>query len=77
MTTTNGTKALLASLEADRVLVGAFVNHDATARAVAHESRPIHLVCAGTDGFVSFEDTLFAGLIAIDLDRPAGNDSRR
>ncbi len=57
MTTTNGTKALLASLEADRVLVGAFVNRAATLRAVANESRPIHLVCAGTDGFVSFEDT--------------------
>ena len=75
MTTTNGTKALLASLEADRVLVGAFVNRGATLRAVANETRPIHLVCAGTDGFVSFEDTLFAGLIAEGLGRPAGNDS--
>ena len=75
MTTTNGTRALLASLEADRVLVGAFVNHEATRRAVAHEARPIHLVCAGTDGSVSFEDTLFAGLLAEDLGRPAGNDA--
>lgn len=75
MTTTNGTKALLASLEADRVLVGAFVNRGATVRAVAGESRPIHLVCAGTDGFVSFEDTLFAGTIAEELGRPAGNDA--
>ncbi len=75
MTTTNGTKALLASLDADRILVGAFVNRAATLRALAHESRPIHLVCAGTDGFVSFEDTLFAGSLADDLGRPAGNDA--
>ena len=41
-----------------------------------YPSRPIHLVCAGTDGFVSFEDTLLAGLIADDLDAsgpPLGN----
>lgn len=75
MTTTNGTRALLASLDADRVLVGAFVNRGATLRAVAGESRPIHLVCAGTDGNVSFEDTMFAGLLAEDLGRPSGNDS--
>jgi 2-phosphosulfolactate phosphatase len=75
MTTTNGTKALLASVEADRVLVGAFVNRRAALQAVANEARPIHLVCAGTDGFVSFEDTLFAGLMAEGLGRPAGNDA--
>jgi 2-phosphosulfolactate phosphatase len=75
MTTTNGTKALLAAREADRVLVAAFVNRKATLLAVAHESRPIHLVCAGTDGFVSFEDTMLAGLLAKGLGRPAGNDA--
>jgi 2-phosphosulfolactate phosphatase len=75
MTTTNGTKALLAAREADRVLVAAFVNRKATVLAVAHESRPIHLVCAGTDGFVSFEDTMLAGLLAGCLGRPSGNDA--
>lgn len=75
MTTTNGTKALLASLEADRVLVSAFVNRAATLRALREEPRPIHLVCSGTDGLVSFEDTLLAGRLADDLGRPAGNDA--
>jgi len=61
MTTTNGTRAILASQEADRILVGAFVNFEATLRAVDGESRPIHLICAGTEGRISLEDTAFAG----------------
>lgn len=78
MTTTNGTRALLASLDADRVLVSAFVNRRATLRAVSGEARPIHLVCSGTDGMASFEDALLAGSLADDLHaagRPLGNDS--
>jgi 2-phosphosulfolactate phosphatase len=64
MTTTNGTRAILASLEADRVMVAAFVNRRATIDALRADGRPIHLVCAGTDGQVSLEDTMFAGSIA-------------
>jgi 2-phosphosulfolactate phosphatase len=78
MTTTNGTKALLASLDADRVLTAAFVNRAAVLRQLRSERRPIHLVCAGTDGFVSFEDTLLAGLLADQLHGqgpPLGNDA--
>ncbi|HEY2158110.1 MAG TPA: 2-phosphosulfolactate phosphatase, partial [Isosphaeraceae bacterium] len=78
MTTTNGTKALLASLEADRVIVGAFVNSAALVHTLRSERRPIHLVCSGTDGNVSFEDTLFAGELAEALHGggpPSGNDS--
>ena len=64
MTTTNGTRAILASLEADRVLIGAFVNFRATLRALEGEARPIHIVCAGTNGRVSLEDTSFAGALS-------------
>ena len=42
-----------------------------------HEARPIHLVCAGTEGRISYEDTLLAGAFAKhfkDLDHPMGND---
>jgi 2-phosphosulfolactate phosphatase len=85
MTTTNGTRAILASLEADRVLVAGFVNLAATARELMEvlngpEPRPVHLVCAGTEGEISFEDTLLAGTlhhaVAQGLGRPtlAGND---
>jgi 2-phosphosulfolactate phosphatase len=61
MTTTNGTRAILAALDADRVLIAAFVNQAAVVQALRAESRPIHLLCAGTEGQVSLEDTLMAG----------------
>ena len=68
MTTTNGTRAILASLEADRVLVAGFVNRKATIEALKLDDRPIHLVCAGTDGQISLEDTMFAGALAHEFD---------
>jgi len=77
MTTTNGTRAILASLDADVVLVGAFVNFAATAQRLIHEKRPIHLVCAGTEGDVSYEDALLAGAFAghfADLEHSLDND---
>lgn len=89
MTTTNGTRAILASLEADRVLVAAFVNLEATAQELKVEllkanARPIHLVCSGTEGFISLEDSLLAGALMKKLldmavehlgqEAPIGND---
>jgi 2-phosphosulfolactate phosphatase len=64
MTTTNGTRAILASLEAERVLIGAFPNFAATAQLLHADPRPIHIVCAGTDGCISYEDSLLAGAFA-------------
>ena len=75
MTTTNGTRAILASLEADRVLVAAFVNLRATVEALKVDNRPIHLVCAGTDGQVSLEDSMFAGAVAHEIDAWAWEES--
>lgn len=86
MTTTNGTKAILASLEAERVLIGAFSNLAATARELmlsleGEHPRPVHLVCAGTEGQISLEDTLLAGALfrAISYFQerftPSGNDA--
>jgi 2-phosphosulfolactate phosphatase len=73
ITTTNGTRAILASLEADRVFVAAFVNRKAIFEALTVHfdkacSRPTHLICSGTEGFVSLEDTLFAGSLATSLE---------
>jgi 2-phosphosulfolactate phosphatase len=64
ITTTNGTRAIHASLEADRILIAAFVNLTATVRVLRNERRPVHLVCSGTNGLVSLEDSLLAGAIA-------------
>ncbi|MEZ5941238.1 MAG: 2-phosphosulfolactate phosphatase [Planctomycetaceae bacterium] len=66
-TTTNGTRVLDQCRDAAEVLVGAFVNRAAVAKRLRNESRPIHIICAGTDGFLTAEDILFAGALATDL----------
>lgn len=62
-TTTNGTRALKRALEADRILIGAFVNLAAVVDVLLADGRPIHLVCAGTMGKITQEDALCAGAI--------------
>jgi len=74
ITTTNGTRAILASLEADRVLIAGFVNLSATVAALMADGRPVHLVCSGTEGQISLEDTLLAGELASHLDELDRND---
>jgi 2-phosphosulfolactate phosphatase len=76
MTTTNGTRALLACRGADRVFVAAFPNLGATASALRALGRPVHVVASGTDGRVSFEDAALAGAVVQSLGRGwvAGND---
>jgi 2-phosphosulfolactate phosphatase len=81
-TTTNGTEALHRSQEAERVLIGAFVNLSAVVACLSAEDRPIHLVCAGTNGAVSGEDVLFAGAVVAGVfenreNLVLGNDSAR
>lgn len=66
-TTTNGTKALLASRKARTILIGAFLNRAAVVSRLKSEPSDIHLVCAGTDGIITGEDVLFAGAVADDL----------
>ncbi|MCI0457406.1 MAG: 2-phosphosulfolactate phosphatase [Gemmataceae bacterium] len=63
LTTTNGTRALLRAVEAARVLVAAFVNYSAVCEQLRHDARPVHMVCAGTEGAISLEDTLLAGAL--------------
>jgi len=66
-TTTNGTKALRQCTPAAQVLIGTFVNQSALRCVLRKDGRPVHLVCAGTDGQLTAEDILFAGAIAADL----------
>lgn len=74
-TTTNGTRALLRSREADRIVIGAFVNVNAVIRMLADDPRPVHLVCAGTNGHVTAEDVLCAGAIATGLELARGRSA--
>ena len=62
-TTTNGTRALLRSVQADQIVVGAFVNLSVLVAHLRRKNRPVHLVCAGTDGHITGEDVLFAGAV--------------
>lgn len=63
-TTTNGTQALLKCQLAARTLIGCFSNLHSVIALLAIDSRPIHLICAGTDGTISTDDALCAGAIA-------------
>jgi 2-phosphosulfolactate phosphatase len=80
LTTTNGTRALIRAAEADRALVAGFVNFSAVCEQLRQDARPVHIVCAGTDGEVTLEDTLLAGAF-VDYLCDAGemrlNDSAR
>src|SRR5262245_24692560 len=67
-TTTNGTRALLRCQQAQRVLIGSFGNFSAVCRELSNEEQAV-LLCAGTDGHVTREDTLFAGAVVDDLMR--------
>lgn len=63
MTTTNGTRALVKSHSADRVLIAAFVNLGAVCDHLARETRPIHIICAGREEEICLDDSLVAGAI--------------
>lgn len=69
-TTTNGTAALAAALSAGAtaVCVAAFVNAQVAAQWLIHQAWKLHctavtLICAGSAGDMSYEDTLCAGFM--------------
>lgn len=63
LSTTNGTRAILASLGAAAIYAGALVNAAATAKAVAERGLPVTLLCSGTDAKPSMEDLLGCGAV--------------
>lgn len=63
ITTTNGTRAILASQAADQVLIGAFLNLDALTSYLSSVRKDVIIHCAGWQGTVNIEDTLFAGAL--------------
>ncbi len=63
MSTTNGTKAILAAGEAAEVFVAGLVNARAAAEAVAERGRDVTLLCAGTNGAIAMEDVIGAGAV--------------
>jgi 2-phosphosulfolactate phosphatase len=63
LTTTNGTRACFRAKEAERILIAGFVNYSAVCEQLRADHRPVHMICAGTDGEISLEDTLLAGAL--------------
>ena len=64
MSTTNGTRAIIAARSAKLLLAGALVNASAVARALAAAGLAVTLLCAGTNGQVAMEDVIGAGAVA-------------
>jgi 2-phosphosulfolactate phosphatase len=69
MTTTNGTRAILASRQAKRVYIAGFTNLRATSDEISVQflkkdrGHSVHIICAGTEGHISLEDSLLAGAL--------------
>lgn len=67
-TTTNGTRALRACLNAGELLMGSFLNRQAVCDYIRDRSeqstpqRDIAIVCSGKQGNIGIEDLVFAGL---------------
>src|SRR5262249_30500984 len=69
LTTTNGTRLLLAAAErCDLVLVGSLLNLEAVARAAEDQGvSDVAVLCAGVKGELAMDDAYCAGRIALEL----------
>lgn len=73
MTTTNGTRALVAASAAERVLVASFGNLSAVAHECAKAER-LAIVCAGKEERFALEDALCAGMLLGRLEEWLGDE---
>lgn len=62
-TTTNGTRAMRACEAGETLVAASFVNGAAVARLLEESENDIFIVCAGTRGEPSIEDTVCAGML--------------
>jgi len=68
MTTTNGTRAIsLARGQAAEVLIGSFLNLQATVDYLQNSTNDVLVLCAGWKGKFNIEDSLFAGALSHSL----------
>ena len=67
VTTTNGTKAIKISSEADQILIGSFLNLSSIVNFILSKDQNVVVICAGWRGKVNLEDSLFAGALIADL----------
>ena len=79
MSTTNGTKAIIAAASARELYVGSLLNASAVARVLSVAGLDVTLLCAGTDGAPAMEDLIGAGavidaLVSADVATEFGSD---
>lgn len=67
ITTTNGTQAIEAARQAQKIVIGSFLNLDVMIDFLRKEKKDVLFVCAGWKNKFNLEDTLFSGAIAHDL----------
>jgi 2-phosphosulfolactate phosphatase len=76
MSTTNGTKALVAARSAGTLYTGAIVNAAAAGRAMSEQHLPVTLLCSGTDGYPAYDDLIGCGAVMANIaDAEPANDS--
>lgn len=63
MTTTNGTRALLAAGKAKEVFIGAFLNLSALCRRLREAGREVLIACSGEKDLFCLEDVVCSGAI--------------
>lgn len=69
MSTTNGTKAVENSLSAEKIIICSFLNIKSVSEKLLEYKKDVVIVCAGTNGKFSLDDTLCAGLIIKEMQK--------
>ena len=69
MSTTNGTKAVENSLSAEKIIICSFLNIKSVSEKLLEYKKDVVIVCAGTNGKFSLDDTLCAGLIIKEIQK--------
>jgi len=62
--TTNGTNTIMMAAHSYKVLIGAYLNHQALVDYILKEQHDLLILCAGWKQKFNLEDTLFAGALA-------------
>lgn len=75
ITTTNGTQAIEAAKQADKVIIGSFLNLDSVIDYIKNEKKDVLFLCAGWKNKFNLEDTLLAGAVAEPLIYKYGFDT--
>ncbi len=68
MTTTNGTRTLVAARNGAEIFIGAFLNLSALAQRLMESGRDVLIACSGEKGVFCLDDTLCGGAIIARLE---------